>query len=486
MKRRWILGVLVSFVGLAALVAVVVLSKRSASSVVPSATDATPATAPAAESDHPAFLHGRVTALDGATFEGRIRFGGDEEAFWTDGFNGFEDVNRWAPLVPPERLPREDRTLRILGFEIRRGERPVDLGRPFLARFGDIARIEAIGTDVRVTLKSGTSFDLDRFEASDFDDGVRVWDRERGVVDLDSSRIRAIELYAAPGPGVVPARLHGRVRTRSGELTGFLQWNRQAGLGSDELRGETGDGEVELRLETVRAIEREPDGGARVTLVDEKEIVLAGAGESGPGSRGVYVDDPRYGRVLVSWRALERVDFTPPGAAGGGPVYDDFPPGRPLAGSVATRDGRRLAGRLVFDLDESETTQTLDAPCAGIDYLIPFERIVSITPPARAGRDDRRAAVALAGGESLALEAEGDLGDRNAGLLVFVDGGERPEYVPWGDVARIDFEREPVTATSPGADGGVGRVDGVGVPAGSPPDGSSREEEPVTGPDLPR
>lgn len=440
MKRARILGVLVALVSLIGVVAAVVLRRESKTVTVTSGSERTGPEGVAETGVSPAFLFGRVTTLDGATFEGRLRFGGSEEALWTDTFNGFEDVNRWAALVPAESLPREDRTLRLFGLEIRRQARPVDLGRPFLARFGDIARIEAIGTDVRVTLKSGTSFDLDRFEASDFDDGVRVWDRERGVVDLDSGRIRAIDLFAASGPGVDPGRLHGTVRTSRGEFTGFLQWNREAGLGSDRLRGESADGEVELRFDAVRAIARAPDGGARVTLVDGTEVVLAGAGEAGPGSRGVYVDDPRYGRALVSWEALERADFSPPGSAGGGPVYDDFPPGRPLAGSVATRDGRRLAGRLVFDLDESETTQTLDAPFAGVDYLIPFERIVAITPAAREGRGERRATVVLASGEALALEPDGDLGDRNAGLLVFADGGERAEYVPWGEVARIDFD----------------------------------------------
>jgi hypothetical protein len=95
-----------------------------------------------------------------------------------------------------------------------------------------------------------------------------------------------------------------------------------------------------------------------VTLLDGREIVLSGTAKVG-GNRGVYVDDPRYGRVLVSWDAFERVDFSP---GGSGPAYGDFPPGRPLTGSVTTRAGRRLAGRLVYDLDESETTETLDAP----------------------------------------------------------------------------------------------------------------------------
>jgi hypothetical protein len=142
--------------------------------------------------------------------------------------------------------------------------------------------------------------------------------------------------------------------------------------------------------------------------------------------------------VLVSWGAFERVDFSP---GGSGPAYGDFPPGRPLTGGVNTRSGRRLAGRLVYDLDESETTETLDAPSRGVDYTIPFGLVASIVPGGREEGGTRRAAVTLHGGEELELEATGDLGERNAGLLVFADGHERPEYVPWADVERIDLDR---------------------------------------------
>ena len=61
------------------------------------------------------FLYGRVTTDGGATYEGRLRFGGDEEAFWGNYFNGVKDENPWAAHVPPERLPRAppDRDLRV-------------------------------------------------------------------------------------------------------------------------------------------------------------------------------------------------------------------------------------------------------------------------------------------------------------------------------------------------------------------------------------
>jgi hypothetical protein len=398
-------------------------------------------TATAAEEAHPSFLYGRIATVDSVTYEGRLRWGGGEEAFWGDYFNGAKKANPWVAHVPPERLPRERRPIEIFGVEIAHRERPIDLGRLFMARFGDIARIEASGRDVRVTLKSGTVFDLDRFSASDFDDGVRVWDGTRGVADLDSLRIRAIELLPTPRPGAAPDRLHGTVRTRQGdEFSGFVQWDREECVGSDELAGHTAGGERRMRFDAIRSIARRSRDSSLVTLLDGREIVLSGARAVGHGNRGAYVDDPRYGRVLVSWDAFERVEFSP-GASG--PAYGDFPPGGPLTGSVTTRDGRRLDGRLVYDLDESEFTETLDAPSEGVDYTIPFGLIASTVLPGPEERGTQRARVTLRSGKELQLECAGDLGQGNAGMLIFVGDRQRPEYVPWTDVEQVALDRPP-------------------------------------------
>ena len=120
-------------------------------------------------------------------------------------------------------------------------------------------------------------------------------------------------------------------------------------------------------------------------------------------------------------------------------------PGRSLTGTVTTSDGRRLAGRLVYDLDESETTETLDAPSQGVDYTIPLGLIATIVPPGPGERSDQSATVTLRTGEELQLEPSGDLGEWNAGMLIFSDEGQRPEYVPWTDVVRIDFDGPPST-----------------------------------------
>ncbi len=402
--------------------------------------EAKPAEAKPAEA-HQGFLYGRITTHGGATYEGRLRWGENEEAFWGDYFNGSKKENSWAVHVPPERLLRERRPIEVFGFQISRREREIDLGRLFMARFGDIARIEARRVDVRVILKSGTVFDLDRLSASDFDDGVRVWDGSHGVVDLDSLMIRDIELAPTARLDAAPGRLHGTVRTRQGDFTGFLQWDREKCTRADELEGHAADGKLGLRFDTIRSIARRSRGSSLVTLSDGREIVLSGSRDVDHGNRGVYVDDRRYGRVLISWDAFERVDFSAAGrgSGGDGPAYGDFPPGSPLTGSVTTRAGQRLAGRLVYDLDESETTETLDAPSQGVDYTILFGLVASVV----LSEGEEHARVTLQGGEELQLERTGDLGEGNAGILVFVDGRERPEYVPWTDVGQIDFDRPP-------------------------------------------
>lgn len=395
--------------------------------------------APAAET-RPGTLYGRVTAHDGAAYEGRLRFGGDEEAFWGHTFNGFKDENPWAADAPPERLKLR-RPVEILGVEIAQRERPIPLGRPFMARFGDVSRIDPRGRDIRVTLKSGTEFVLDRFAADDLADGVRVWDDSHGIVDFDERRIRSIEFLPTPGSDAAPERLHGTVRTRQGDFTGFLQWDREASLGADELEGYSTDGELSVRFDAIRTIARDSDDSSLVTLTDGREFVLTARRQVGAGNRGVYVDDRRYGRVLVSWEAFERVDFSP---AGSGPAYDDFPPGSQLTGTVTTRSGGRLAGRLVFDLDESETTETLDAPAGGVDYTIPFGLVASIALPdrERCGAD-RHATATLHNGETLELDCAGDLAEGNAGMLIFRDSSERADYVPWIEVERVDLDLPP-------------------------------------------
>ena len=408
--------------------------------IAPSSTPMVTGPAPPAET-YQGFLYGRVTTVKKVSYEGRLRFGaGGQEAFWSNDFNGAKRENPWVAHVPPGRLPTATIATRILGIKISEKQGPINVRRPFLVRFGELVRIDAHGRDVRATLKSGTVLDLDRFGASDFDDGVRVWDAKHGVVDLDSLQIRTIELLATPPLAGLPQRLHGTVRTRQGDFTGYIGWNRENYVGTDELDGRTDAGDVSLRFDTVRSIARHSEESSLVTLPDGREIVVSDTQEAGDGNRGTYVDDRRFGRVMISWTAFERVDFTP---GGSGPAYGDFPAGRPLTAGVTTRDGRHLSGTLVYDLDESETSDTLDAESHGVDYTIPFRLIASVVPLEPAAGGAHRAKVRLHSGEELQLKGSADVGRSHAGLLIYAPGRKHPEYVRWDELRQIDFDRPP-------------------------------------------
>jgi hypothetical protein len=266
------------------------------------------------------FLYGRVTLEDGTVYEGRLRFGGDEEALWSNYFNGAKADNAWARYVDADLLPTEG--FSIAGFRIT--EHPVGLSRPFMARFGDIARIDGHDKKLRVTLKSGSVFELERYGADDLADGLRVWDAEHGVADIGEWKIGSIELIAPPASAdrraavdsspELDVPLYGTVQTSGGDFTGLIQWNRQATLASDVLPGNAGDDEVSVRFDAIRSIARRSGGSSSITLLDGEEMVLSGTPQVGKGNGGLYVDDVRYGRVLVSWDAFERVDFTTNGS----------------------------------------------------------------------------------------------------------------------------------------------------------------------------
>jgi len=79
----------------------------------------------------------------------------------------------------------------------------------------------------------------------------------------------------------------------------------------------------------------------------------------------------------------------------------------------------------------------------GVDYTVPFGMIASIVPAGREERGAQPVRLTLHDGEELQLEPAGDLGEANAGMLIFVKGRERPEYVPWTDIEQVDFDRPP-------------------------------------------
>lgn len=379
------------------------------------------------------FLYGTILTRSGNEYEGRLRWG-SEESFWGDLFNSSKAELPWQEEIPEAHRGRRN-TIEIFGLEI--GWRDEDdRGRQLIARFGDIDRIEVTGRDDAVlVMKSGRRVEVDG-GSNDLGRNaeITVWDASLGAVEIEWRNVESIQFAAAPADLEVDAhRLYGTVHTEAGEFRGWIQWDQDECLSTDELDGDTPDGDVDVPMGNLRTIERRSRRSSRVVLQDGRELVLDGTNDVNSENRGIFVEDERFGRVLVSWDAFERVEFSEP--PGSGPSYGSFPAGGPLHGTVTTRDDREHTGRLVYDADEEETWELLNGDQDGVEYYIPLALVRSVTP-----RGLDRSRVELTTGETLDLENSADIGEGNAGVLVLRDD-ERPTYIPWDEVERVGFER---------------------------------------------
>ena len=293
-------------------------------------------------------------------------------------------------------------------------------------------------------MKSGARYRLEE-GSNDIGATIHVDDSKGATVDLDWKSIDRILFEPAPlerkptraaedaAVEAAPARLYGEVATEAGTFRGFIQWDSQECLATDRLDGDVGNERVSLAMGGIRAIEKKSFHGALVETKDGRKLDVSGTNDVDDSIRGILIEDERYGRVKLPWHAFRRVDFRDVPAPGRG--YGDYPPGRSLQGTVTLLDGKKWRGKIVFDLDESETWEMLDGVREEIEYSIPFERIRVLEPG-----PDKTTMVTLRNGPALRLGESQDVSDKNAGVLVLKSETEPEHYVRWAEVARIDFD----------------------------------------------
>jgi hypothetical protein len=378
--------------------------------------------------DPAGFLYGTIETDGGQKYTGLLRWG-TEESFWDDLFNS---VKKDPPYL--EKYHRDDRRrrdVRVLGFSF--GYAWDDDERQLVARFGDVREIEPLrGEMVRLTMKDGTTVEID---GGSNDIGTEVFVHEDAVGDMgiEWHRIERITFAATPSSVRPPARrLYGVATTHGGTFEGHVQWDKDECRSTDKLNGESVDGDVAIEMGKIKTIERAGKNASHVVLQDGREFELRGTNDVDSSIRGILIEDPRYGRVEISWDAFEKLDLKSVEASGRG--YGEFPAGRALRGTVTSDDGAKSTGRIVFDLDEQWSWEMLDGQRDGVEYHIPFGLIRSIEPQ----RGNASKIVLRAGGE-LVLEDGQDVSDDNDGVVI-LGTKDQETHVDWDDVRRIDFD----------------------------------------------
>lgn len=378
-------------------------------------------------SDVGGFLYGTIETEGGQKYTGILRWG-TEESFWDDLFNS---VKKDSPYLEKHHGDEHRRRqVRVLGIPI--GYEWDDDQRQLVARFGDIKQIEPLhGEKVRLTMKDGTEIEIDG-GSNDIGAEVFVEDDAVGDMGIEWHRITRVTFAPTPSKEKPPARrLYGVATTHSGTFEGYVQWDSDECRSTDKLDGESADGKMSIEMGKIKTIERAGRNASHVVLQDGRDFELRGSNDVDSSNRGILIEDPRYGRVEITWDAFEKLELKNVGTSGRG--YAEFPAGHALRGTVTGEDGSTTRGRIVFDLDEEWTWEMLDGETDGIQYHIPFALVRSIEPQRHGST------VVLRAGGELMLEEGQDVSDDNDGVVILGPSGTE-KRLDWDDVRRIDFD----------------------------------------------
>ncbi len=377
-------------------------------------------------SDTRGFIYGTVTTESNEKYTGTLRWG-KEEAFWDDLFNSDKEE---LPYLDEFGDGSGGKTLNVLGRKVKINWGNYGSGRQLVTRFGSIQSLVNKGSgEIELTMRGGETLTGDG-GSNDVGARITVNDAALGTVQLDWKRIDRIDFAKTPADAAVPGfRLSGTVATKSGSYRGYIQWDSEECISVDKLDGESRDAEHSIEMGKIRGIRRLSDKRSEIELKDGRKLQLEGTNDVDEDIRGILIEDPRYGRVTVSWDEFESVTFDDPGSSGLG--FDQFDDAGPIQGQVTSKDGQSQSGRIVYDLDEAFLWEMLDGERGSTSFTIPFALVQRIVP-----RGDDSAEVTLRSGEKLVLEGTQDTSDSNDGVLVLQSGGDGTVF-QWEDIREI-------------------------------------------------
>ncbi len=387
----------------------------------------TGATAPVAFAD--GGLYGTIVTDDGERFTGAIRWDKNEN-YW----DNLLDASKQDKVKQEGSDDGVD--LKILGFQIRKsGSKDSHwVQSQFSIPMGHIESIEpGRGDKVRIEIKNGLTVEIkEGADAGGSMRGIVIEDEDEGEIELDWDDIEKVTFSQAPRDlDRDRERLHGVVETEVGDFTGFVVWDRDEALGRDILDGDENGRGRKIEFSRIASIERLGSWGSLVTLTGGREMELEDSNDVDDDNRGIEVTIEDLGKVDIPWKHFERVTFTD---APRSPAYDEFDGGHELRGTVVGRDGERVSGTIVWDLDERYSWESLDGNIRDVEFTILFQHITRVTPTSH-----RAARVTLTDGLELELKGSNDVNDGNKGVVVIGNDGLETLFM-WDDIEYVSFE----------------------------------------------
>jgi hypothetical protein len=168
----------------------------------------------------------------------------------------------------------------------------------FAVRFGDLKRLDLQqGENLIAELRNGEEVEL-KGGSNDVGARITVVDAKQGQHSLKWNRIRTVEFLNTPEKlaDKLGDPIYGTVKSGKLEFTGRIQWDHDECLTTDELDGDTRDGDVSVEFGDIASIQKYRRG-ARVKLKSGKELYLTNSNDVNSQNRGVVVVVPKLGSV---------------------------------------------------------------------------------------------------------------------------------------------------------------------------------------------
>lgn len=387
----------------------------------------------AAQSDA-GFIYGTVTSTSGSTYRGQIRWG-NEEAFWYDIFNATktsEGENTYEKIAPDKKIKNwwenlDGSILRIWDDEYS------SQTHQFTCRFGDIKSISPQGNTLYCEFKNGNGMTL-KGGSNDVGATIIVNDYELGIVKLRWDKIRKVTFENTPDKldDKLGQPLYGLIKTTTGQMAGYVQWDKDERLDSDLLQGSSHSEKLEITFSKISCIEN-LDDKSQVQLRSGKKLVLHGTNDVNAENRGIVVSSDEIGQVEIPWKSFISVCFNE-NHKDSGPAYHVFSKPKRLYGKVKDLNGNQYNGLIIFDKDEKWDFEQLEGIHNDLKYIIPFRNIKTIIP-----KNMNYTYVILRNEEKFILGNLQDVSSKNEGLVVILSNSDS-KFVDWTQIDEINFE----------------------------------------------
>ncbi len=391
------------------------------------------------------FIYGKVYMHDDRVYEGPIRWG-KEEVYWIDIFNAGKEKNPNLKFLSSREREELERRQNDWGYwsgsfwtkwigsdwDNTNGE----FTHQFSCQFGELKSIEPDGRKyVNVEMQNGAKFSLLGEGYNDVGLEIRIMDAEMGQVEVEWNRIRKVEFMKTPKriENKFGNPLYGTVEAYGKKITGYIQWDHDERISTDRLDGDSEDGDLSIEMGKIKSIER-IGNRSLVVLKSGRELRMDGSNDVSSGHRGVIIMNKDFPTIDIPWSEFDKVTFN---EFIGSPdlTYADFTKQKALTGTVTTREGKTLSGKIVYDLDEEFEFELLQGKNNDFEYIIPFYKVKRVEVTSA-----NRCLVELKTGEKVSLEDAQDVNEKNQGLLVFSAVKSDPVYIRWDEVKSIDFK----------------------------------------------